>query len=213
MEEFLGFSINVAMGFFAISNPIGNTPLFYSFVEEFDDKQRRKVALRAVITAFIIITLFTLMGKLIFKGFGITLPAFQITGGIIAFIIGYERLHGRRSHVHNMNEKETENYGNIENVATYPLAIPMLAGPGTISTAMSFSGEHQSMVYTLLVVGIYALMSLVTYLFWVFGEKILKLLTPGIIKVITRIMGLIVAVISVQMVIFGIKNAIELYVK
>ena len=213
MEDLFGFAINVAMGFFAMANPLGSTPIFYSFVESYDSSTRKKIALRAVLISFVVITAFTLLGKVIFKVFGITLPAFQIAGGIISFFIGYQRLHGRRSFLHSMTDSEKQDYSEAEDLSTYPLAIPMLSGPGTIATAMSFAGEKTSFVYTLVVVLMYAIMCVLIFFSWVNSERLAKIITPGIMRVITRIMGLIVAVIAVQLVIYGIKNVIEIYSK
>ncbi len=87
--------ITVFMGFFAMLNPIGNLPVFLGMVQDFDDRTQKKVALRAVLAAFIIIAVFTVFGHIIFRMFGITLPAFQIAGGIIVFIIGFQMLNAK----------------------------------------------------------------------------------------------------------------------
>ena len=128
----------VFLGFFAMLNPIGNTPVFISMVGEADKAIMKKVARRAVFTAFIIIAIFCLFGHLIFKMFGITLPAFQIAGGIIVFFIGYDLLQGKAAGAqHSTVPLTLQSY---EDMAISPLGIPLLAGPGTISTAMNFVG-------------------------------------------------------------------------
>ena len=87
----------VFLGFFAMLNPIGSTPVFLSLVGDADEYIIKKVAFKAVLVAFIIIAIFSLFGHLIFKMFGITLPAFQIAGGIIVFFIGYDMLTGKKA--------------------------------------------------------------------------------------------------------------------
>lgn len=207
MQNILVFSTTVAMGFFAIMNPIGNTPIFIGLVKDLSDKDQKKTALKSTTLAFFIVAAFALFGSVIFKVFGITLPAFQIAGGILVFLVGYELLHGNQSEIHHPKQEDNED---SDDVAISPLAIPILAGPGTISTAMNFTGSDSSLQHTLIVVAVFAIVCLITYLFFVSGEKIMKFLKPGIIKVITRMMGLIITVISVQMVISGVNNAINL---
>ena len=167
---------------------------------------------------------FCIGGHFIFKLFGITLPAFQITGGILLFTVGIQMLHGKASHVqYPSTDKHKESVQKqvddaSGSVAISPLAIPILAGPGTIATAMNFVGGTQSsglddFSQTIVVILIFALMCLVSFLMFIGAEKIIRLLGNGIINVVSRIMGLILAVISVQMVIAGINNVLKMYYK
>ena len=202
-----GFAFNVLMGFLAIMNPVGNTPIFLGLVADLEEKERRMVARKAVSLAFVIVALFAIGGNLIFRLFGITLPAFRIAGGILVFAIAYQLLHGRKSHQHHFSEKEKESMEELENIAITPLATPILAGPGTIATAMSFVGGNRSLTVILLVVGIFGLVCLATYLCFVYGEVLTKRLGQSWVSVITRLMGLILSVIAVQMVVEGVKGA------
>lgn len=201
------FLTTVFVGFFAMLNPIGNTPVFLSMVGEADEKTLKKVAFKAVLVAFVIITCFCLFGHLIFRMFGITLPAFQIAGGIIVFFIGYDLLQGKSAAAHLSKKKVS--IKSYENMAISPLGIPLLSGPGTISTAMNFVGEVKNFWYTLLIVLIFAVVCALTYLMFTLSKKIADRLSPSIILVISRIMGLILAVIAVQMVIKGVFNVIK----
>jgi multiple antibiotic resistance protein len=207
MTDLALFLPTVFLGFFAMLNPIGNTPVFISMVGNADRSIIKKVAFRAVLTAFIIITIFSLFGHLIFRMFGITLPAFQIAGGIIVFFIGYNLLQGKVSGA--LHSKVQVTLSSYEDMAISPLGIPLLAGPGTISTAMNFVGEGKSFLYTILIVLIFALVCGITYLMFILSQKIADRLSQSIIKVISRIMGLILAVIAVQMFINGIFNVIK----
>ncbi|MDD4645548.1 MAG: MarC family protein [Bacteroidales bacterium] len=201
----------VFLGFFAMLNPIGNTPVFISMVGEADKAIMKKVARRAVFTAFIIIAIFCLFGHLIFKMFGITLPAFQIAGGIIVFFIGYDLLQGKAAGAqHSTVPLTLQSY---EDMAISPLGIPLLAGPGTISTAMNFVGEGGSFVATLLIVLVFGVVCLLTYYMFVVSKQISEKISPPLIRVISRIMGLILAVIAVQMFISGVFNVIKEYPK
>ena len=202
----ISYMITVFLGFFAIMNPIANTPIFLGLTEEESFQEKKKIAFNAVVIAFFIVLVFSILGKIIFEMFGITLAAFRITGGILVFLIGFQMLHGEHSHVHMPKKiKEEQTFESSLNIAISPLAIPILAGPGTISTAMNYSatGNFIDIIITVVVFGV---LCFITYIFFIFGEKLVKFLGEGAIKVITRLMGLILAVIGTQMVIEGIKT-------
>ncbi len=211
MPDLALFLSTVFIGFFAILNPIGNTPLFLSMVGDGDRRIIKRVASRAVITAFIIITIFCLFGHVIFRLFNITLPAFQIAGGIIVFFIGYDMLQGKKSGVH--KSKPTREDAAYDDIAVSPLGIPLLAGPGTISTAMNFVGEGSSFLYTIIIILVFAVVCFITYLMFILSKRIADRLRPSLIKTISKIMGLILAVIAIQMLINGIFHVIRDYPK
>lgn len=207
IPEFSLFITTVFVGFFAILNPIGNTPVFLTMVGDEDRKIIKRVALKSVTVAFIIITVFSLFGHLIFRLFNITLPAFQITGGIIVFFIGYDLLQGKQAKAQKTSIKDT--MATYDDMAVSPLGIPLLAGPGTISTAMNFVGQGNSFFNTMLIILVFAFVCAITFLMFVLSKRIAEKLRPAIIKAISRIMGLILAVIAVQMLINGVFNVIR----
>ena len=128
---------------------------------------------------FIIIALFCVSGKIVFHVFGITLPAFQITGGILLFTIGVNLLHGQKSHIQHPSEQEKKaglkdkfDAGD-ESIAISPLALPILAGPGTISTAMNFVGASTKLspfMHTAVVIVVFAVMCFVTLILFSAGR-------------------------------------------
>ena len=132
MDNLITFGLSVFMGFFAIMNPIANTPIFLGLTEGENKGDKKKIAKTASVTAFIIVVAFIIAGKYIFELFGITIPAFKITGGILIFYVGFEMLMSQKSKIHSTNSEENSS------IAISPLAIPILAGPGTIVTAMNF---------------------------------------------------------------------------
>lgn len=207
MTDLTIFLPTVFLGFFAMLNPIGNTPVFISMVGDANRRIIKRVAFRAVLTAFLIITVFSLFGHFIFRMFGITLPAFQIAGGIIVFFIGFDLLHGKVAGAQHSNTPVT--IKSYEDMAVSPLGIPLLAGPGTISTAMNFVGEGNSFLYTIFIVLIFALVCVITYFLFILSKKIADKMSQPLIKVVSRIMGLILAVIAVQMLINGVFNVIK----
>jgi multiple antibiotic resistance protein len=204
--------ITVFMGFFAMLNPVGNLPVFLGMVQDFDEKTQKNVAFRAVMVAFIIIAIFSVFGHIIFRLFGITLPAFQIAGGIIVFIIGFQMLNAKENPIHAQSTEEKEQMTRVaHDMAISPLGIPLLAGPGTISTAMNFVGVEKSILNVVLVIAIFAVMCIITYLLFISSRKLAARINPSLLKVVSRIMGLILAVIAVQMLINGIEGTIEMF--
>ena len=204
MDNLVTFSITVFTGFFAIMNPIANIPIFSSLVEGAEKSTKKRIAKKSTLTAFIIVTVFVILGKFIFELFGITIPAFKITGGILIFFVGFEMLQSKKSTVKHLKQTNFD-----ENIAISPLAIPILAGPGTIVTAMNFVTDS-SVIRISIVISVFALMSLLTYIFFVASDKLIALLGDNVISVIGKIMGLIIAIIGTNMIIEGIKIAFSL---
>jgi multiple antibiotic resistance protein len=210
MKSMLIHAGTVFMGFFAIMNPIANVPVFLGLTAGDDHQTVRAVAFRSLLLAFLIIALFSLAGKIIFDLFGITISAFRITGGLLVFLIGFHILQGNQSSVHHPTEEETQKSKEAAlSVAVSPLAIPILAGPGTIATAMNFS-TGTGITEMLVTIGMFAVLCLITYVLFLFGEKFVTFIGAGALGVITRMMGLILAVIGTQMVIEGIASAFKL---
>jgi multiple antibiotic resistance protein len=199
MENLITYGLSVFMGFFAIMNPIANTPIFLGLVEGEDKETKRKIAKTASITAFIIVVTFIIAGKYIFELFGITIPAFKITGGVLIFYVGFEMLMSKKSTVHNNGVSEDKS-----NLAISPLAIPILAGPGTIVTAMNFVIDA-TYVHIGMVISIFAFIIFLTYLAFALSDFIVKKVGNNLIAVLGKLMGLILAIIGTGMVTDGIK--------
>jgi multiple antibiotic resistance protein len=198
------------MGFFAIMNPIANVPIFLGLTSDDDEQTTVAVALRSLILAFLIVIIFSVAGKVIFDLFGITLSAFRIAGGVLIFFIGFHMLHGNQSSIQHPSEEDKQMAQEAAlSVAVSPLGMPILAGPGTITTAMNFSagGGLMEVVVTIVVFG---LLCVITYIFFVFGGKLVSYIGASALGVITRMMGLILAVIGTQMVIEGLHGAFKL---
>jgi multiple antibiotic resistance protein len=210
MESILLHTATVFMGFFAIMNPIANVPIFLGLTAADDQQTTKTVALRSVSLAFLIIAIFSLGGKVIFELFGITLPAFRITGGLLVLLIGFHMLQGNQSSVHQLSEEEKQKSREAElSVAVSPLAMPILAGPGTIATAMNFSARG-GVVEMVVTITAFAVLCVITYVLFIFGKKFVAFIGTGALGVITRMMGLILSVIGTQMVIEGLHGAFNL---
>jgi multiple antibiotic resistance protein len=189
--------------FFAIMNPISNTAVFVGLTGDQDSQDQRKTAYKALVIAFFIIAAFSLFGKAIFTLFGITLPALRIVGGILVFIIGYKMLNGNSSDA--SDSPKAQDGGDI---AVSPLAVPLLAGPGTIATAMSYSAEG-GWTITAITIAMFAVLCVITFFSFIFGQKIIQKMGKGGLDITTRLMGLILAVIGVHMLMEGLFGAVE----
>ncbi len=198
------FSLTVFTGFFAIMNPIANTPIFLGLVKGEDELTQKKIAKTATIAAFIILAVFVILGKYIFELFGITIPAFKITGGILIFYVGFEMLMSKKSKINNQNKISPD-----EGIAISPLAIPILAGPGTIITAMN-NVTNASFIHIGIVIVIAALVLYLNYLAFSLSNIIVKKIGNNLITVIGKLMGLILAIMGTGMVIEGIKLAFNI---
>lgn len=202
----LQFGLSVLMGFFAIMNPIGNVPIFIGLASDSNKKERKIIALRSTLLAFCIVILFILFGNTIFSLFGISLESIQIAGSVLIFLVGFQLLHGRNSRIHHPKKKENISKSEEVNLAISPLAIPILAGPGTISTALSFSAQANNYTKEAIVVLGFALICLSTYIAFISADKIIDFLKASVIKVITRVMGLLLTIIAAQMLINGVQS-------
>lgn len=192
------------MGFFAIMNPIANTPIFLGLVEGKDKATKKQVAKTATVTAFFIVVAFVLLGKYIFELFGLTIPAFKITGGLLVFYVGFEMLMSQKSKVQNTKSAEES-----KALAISPLAIPILAGPGTIVTAMNNVTEADY-IQLAIVIFIFGLLSYLTYIAFTLSDVIMSRVGPNLILVVGKIMGLILAIIGMDMLTEGIKLSFHL---
>jgi len=212
-------------GFFAIMNPIANIPIFLGLTDGYSAKARRRVALRSTLIAFATVTVFTLLGQLIFSMFGITIAAFRVAGGVIIFLIGYHMLQGEVSPAHQTARAREVSTGEpsvrttsarpslapvideegMLSVAISPLGVPLLAGPGTIVTAIGFSAGHWR--HALLSLIAFALLCGTTWFGFVAGERLVRYLGNSFLTVITRLMGLILAVVGAEMLITGLHQA------
>ena len=195
-------ALTVFMAFFAIMNPIANTTVFAGLTGRMGKSEQVKVAVKSLTITFVIIVLFSILGKSIFHLFGITLPALRITGGILVFLVGYHMLQGKSSKLHTAEDN------NDSDVAVSPLAVPLLAGPGTIATAMNYSSAG-GWCEIIITISAFAVLCLITFVCFIFSSKIISAIGESGLGIVTRLMGLILAVIGVEMLIGGVTDVIS----
>ncbi len=193
---------------FSIVDPIACVPIYLALVGNEERAEQRRTAIRAVMTATLVLGLFAASGTALFHFFGITIPAFKVAGGILLFTMSLEMMRAKTSPVKSTPEEASEAKAK-DDVAIIPLGIPLLSGPGAIATAMMWSSRAQEMgekVALYVSIGLVALIALGAL---AFAGSIVKLLGKTGINVISRIMGLILAATAAQFVIDGWRAAMS----
>ena len=194
------------MAFFAIMNPISNLPAYMALVADDSQKISRKIAFRSLLIAFVIITVFIFSGDFIFKVFGITIVSFRIAGGILVAVIGYHMINGNHSPSYKGMEQQAVNSDPMS-IAISPLAMPLFAGPGTITTALSLAnGGLQNQLITVVA---FALLCVITYLLLRSAKQIAGFLGENLMKIITKMMGLLLFSIGIQMIIVSVQTLLK----
>ncbi len=200
MSNLITYGITIFAGFFAVMNPIGNIPIFLSLVPNANTQEKKRISKKAVSIAFIIGLSFILFGNYLFHFFGITVAAFKITGGILLFYIGFGMLESKKDNIGHIKNVKVD-----ENIAITPLAIPILAGPGTIVTGMNFASNINSKEQLPLIIFIFGVICTLNYLAFILSDKLANKIGHNFISVVGKLMGLIIAIIGTTMVIEGIK--------
>lgn len=194
------------MAFFAIMNPISNLPAYMALVADDSQKISRKIAFRSLLIAFVIITVFIFSGDFIFKVFGITIVSFRIAGGILVAVIGYHMINGNHSPSYKGMEQQAVNSDPMS-IAISPLAMPLFAGPGTITTALSLAnGGVRNQLITVVA---FALLCVITYLLLRSAKQIAGFLGKNLMKIITKMMGLLLFSIGIQMIIVSVQTLLK----
>jgi len=203
----LHFAITAIATAFTIIDPIGMVPLSVTITAGAPPELRRKTIDRAVIVATIVIVFMGLVGRAVLGYLGITLPAFSIAGGVLLLLISIDMLFARPSGTRKTDEEEQEAILN-ENVAVFPLAIPMLAGPGTIATVLLLVNlAHGDPARIGIVFASYALALFTAWLTMRFADTIARFAGKTGIHVVTRLLGIILSALAVQFILNGLAQS------
>jgi len=187
-------------------NPMGIMPVFLTMTSELSKKERRRTAIKATVTATLILMMFAFLGEYLFTFFGISVSGLQVVGGVLFFIMGYDMLNARLSPI-KITAEEVDKY--VDDISITPLGIPMIAGPGAITNAIILMGESKSIADSTLVLGSILLVSVVLMLVLISAVGITKFLGEKGNKIMMKLMGLIVMVIAVEFFFAGIKPYIQ----
>ncbi len=193
---------------FIVVDPFAGVPVFLAITPRKTREERRSLARRGCAVACLLIIFFLTAGRYLLRYFGIQLMAVQICGGILLFVIALELLYGRPTGTE-ITSRETRLAGEKEDISVTPLAIPVLAGPGAIATSIIFAGRSASPLDSGLLVTGAVLVFAATYLFLHWADHLLQLMGDLGMTIMTRIVGLIIAFISVQYVIDGVRAVIS----
>ncbi|MEO8031364.1 MAG: MarC family protein [Gemmatimonadota bacterium] len=205
MNQFAQFALITFTSVLFIVDPIAALPTFLVITQDQTPDERKRTALRACIAMAILLTVFGLAGNLIFHAFGITLPAFRIAGGFILWLVAIDMLKAQRST--QGSREELQEGVEKEDVALTPLAIPVLAGPGAISTVMVLAGQSASLAHSTVLYGAIALTAFLSYVCLRLGDRLVKYLGRSGIGVVTRVMGLLLAAVATQFIVTGVLEA------
>lgn len=205
LNSVLQFSVVTFTSIFFLVDPFAAIPAFLVMTEDQNRCDRRSLARRAALTCFLVLSAFAIAGGLIFKMFGITLPAFRIAGGLILLLIGLEMLQAKRSQTQEVPAERQEGVQK-EDVGVIPLGIPMLAGPGAISTVMVLIGQSPIWWQVLVVFGAIAVTALSSYWILAGADRVRKVLGETGIRILMRMMGLLLTAIAVQFVLNGFTD-------
>jgi multiple antibiotic resistance protein len=201
------FSLLALSSIFFLVDPLAAIPSFLAITHDADPKRRKRMARKGALTCFVVLTSFAVAGQLIFRMFGITLPAFEIAGGLILLLIGLDMLEARRSPTQE-TLSEAEEAAGKEDAGIVPLGIPMLAGPGAISSVMVLVGQvpqlwHWQMAAILIAIAITALSA-----YWILAaaDRVRNVLGETGIRILVRIMGLLLVALAMQFFVNGLTD-------
>jgi multiple antibiotic resistance protein len=203
VNEYLSFSLVAFPAVFFIMDPLGLLPIFLAITSGDTPEKRQRTARRATLIAFGLMTFFTLFGGFVFKLFGISMSALKVAGGILLLMTAMDMLRAQPSRTRSSPEETHESEAK-EDVAVVPLAMPLLAGPGSIATAMVLAARGPNWTYCIPVVASIAVTCLVAYLLLRAATRLNRLFGTTGIAVLERIMGLLLAAIAIQFVADGI---------
>ncbi|HEY6848926.1 MAG TPA: MarC family protein [Terracidiphilus sp.] len=201
------FAVLALSSIFFLVDPFAAIGSFLAITSGVEEARRKRMARKAAFTCFIVLTSFALAGQLIFRMFGITLPAFEIAGGLILLLIGLDMLEAKRSATQEATG-DTEEASLKEDAGIVPLGIPMLAGPGAISSVMVLVGQVPNLWNWEMcaILGSIALTSLISYWVLAGASRVRTVLGETGIRILVRIMGLLLVALAMQFFVNGLTE-------
>ena len=200
------FALLSFISMFTMVNPIGVIPVYTAMTAKLSPQESRRVARKAALTALLILLAFALTGQWIFRFFSISVNSLRVVGGVIFFFMGYEMLQARLTRT--QFDDET-NHEYINDISVTPLGIPIICGPGAITTAILLMNESQSPLQSGIVLGIIVALIALTYVLLIGSHQVTRLIGENGNKVMLRLMGLIVMVIAVEFFFSGLTPIIR----
>ena len=197
------FLISAFVTLFVVIDPIGLAPLFVALTQGLPAAARRRIALRACLLSFALLAVFAGFGEAVLGFIGISMPAFRIAGGILLFLTALDMLFERRT---KRREDQSEGDASRDDPSVFPLAIPLIAGPGAIASAILLTGQAPGVIGFSLTLGIAASVLLIVLCLFLAAPMLERGLGKTGILVITRLLGMLLAALSVQFVLDGLRD-------
>jgi multiple antibiotic resistance protein len=202
----LQFGLLCFVSLFTVTDPIGLLGVYVPMTSRLSHAESRRVALRATFTAWIVLMLFAVTGRLVFDIFGISMDSLRIVGGVVFFIMGYEMLEARLTRTVADGQSVSEY---IEDIAITPLGVPLIAGPAGITTTVVLVNQATGPLEKAILIGAIALVMIVTFIFLIGARRALHVLGPSGNKILQRLMGLILMAFAVDFFIAGLRPIVH----
>jgi multiple antibiotic resistance protein len=204
-SAYVRFSILALSSIFFLVDPFAALPTFLAVTAGVGKQRQRRMAWKASLTALVVLSAFAIAGQYIFRMFGITLPAFEIAGGIILLLIGLDMLEAKRSPTQESTEETTE-AASKDDAGIVPLGIPMLAGPGAITSVMVLVGQAQTRWQMAAILISIFITAAICYLVLGNSDRVARVLGDTGVRILVRIMGLLLVALAVQYFVNGLVD-------
>lgn len=198
--------------FFVVVDPIGLAPLFAALTHDVTPRQRRRLALRGVLIAGAILLVFVLVGDTLLRALGIGVAAFQIAGGVLLFLLAVDMLFARHSGLRSTTEREQREAAHRKDIAVFPLAIPLIAGPGALTTVLLMVGEqgdNPAVVGAALAVVVLVLALTLAAL--LFAARLVRVIGETGANVVSRVFGVVLAALAAQYILDGLQAGLPVF--
>ena len=202
--------ISAFVTFFVVIDPPGCAPIFASLTGSAPALHRRAMALRSTLVAALILYLFAIFGEAFLGALGISLDAFRVAGGVMLFLIALEMVFEKRTERRTHRAEDVKADPEHEDISIFPMAIPMIAGPGSIASVMLLTSKSVGIAQTLVVLGALALVLVVNLAALLAAGPLMKAVGHRVEAMITRILGVVLAALAAQFVIDGVKASFQL---
>ena len=191
-----------------IIDPPGCAPIFAGLTKGTDAGHRRRMAIRSALVAWCILVFFALLGEPLLRTLGISLSAFRLAGGIMLFMIALDMVFEKRTERREERAREIEGTPEAEDISVFPMAIPMIAGPGSIASIMLLSARAQGTIEQVLVLSAMTAVIVLTLIALLLAGPLMRLIGAKLEAMITRILGVILAALAVQFVLDGLERSL-----
>lgn len=203
------FGLAALVTLLVVVDPPGVVPIYVALTSDEQPARRRKILIRAVLIAFGVALFFLIAGRAVLSYLGVTVHAFSISGGVLLFVAAMPMLFGQRGGLQSAEPKEQGSVG--EDISVFPLAMPMLSGPGTIATILLLTSQAGGDMRKLIAIGVaIGVVFLVSFIVLYLGARLIGLVGEGGVHIATRVMGIVLAALAVQYVLNGVTGYYQL---